>query len=144
MKKNFVLIMILVFLPIIGCNKNQEQNKNELSASKDSLQTKIDSINSPIITFIELGSVSCIPCKQMQPIMKSLEKKYGSQLKVIFYDVSKKENKEKSKEYGIQFIPTQIFLDKSGKEIHRHDGFYPEEEIDKFLQSNGLKILSEY
>ena len=142
MKKIFVLIMVLVFLPIIACNKNQEQNKNDLAANKDTLQVKTDSINTPIITFIELGSVSCIPCKQMQPIMKSLEKKYGSQLKVIFYDVSKKENKEKSKEYGIQFIPTQIFLDRNGKEIHRHDGFYPEEEIDKFLQSNGLKILN--
>lgn len=142
MKKIFVLIMIIVFLPIIGCNKNQEESKTGLAANKDSTQVKTDSLNSPIITFIELGSVSCIPCKQMQPIMISLEKKYGSQLKVIFYDVSKKENKEKSNEYEIQFIPTQIFLNQNGKEIHRHDGFYPEEEIDKFLQSNGLKILS--
>ena len=142
MKKIFVLIMIIVFLPIIGCNKNQEESKTDLAANKDSSQVKTDSLNAPIITFIELGSVSCIPCKQMQPIMKSLEKKYGSQLKVIFYDVSKKENKNKSNEYGIQFIPTQIFLNQNGKEIHRHDGFYPEEEIDKFLQSNGLKILS--
>lgn len=92
------------------------------------------------ITFIELGSNSCIPCKKMQPIMKSLEKKYGSQLKVIFYDVWKKEHKDKSDKYGIKLIPTQIFQDENGKEIHRHEGYYPEKEIDKFLQSKGLKI----
>ncbi|MGE5480346.1 MAG: thioredoxin family protein [Chloroflexota bacterium] len=94
------------------------------------------------ITFIELGSNSCVPCKKMQPVMKSVEKKYGAQLKVVFYDVWKKEYKHKSKEYNVRLIPTQVFLDERGKEIHRHEGFYPESEIDKFLQSKGLKAKS--
>ena len=92
------------------------------------------------ITFIELGSVSCIPCRKMQPIMKSLEKKYGEQLEVIFYDVWKPEYKDKAQKYGIKLIPTQIFMDALGKEIHRHEGYYPEAEIDKFLKSKGLKL----
>lgn len=78
----------------------------------------------------------------MQPVMKSVEKKYGAQLKVVFYDVWKKEYKHKSKEYNVRLIPTQVFLDERGKEIHRHEGFYPESEIDKFLQSKGLKAKS--
>ncbi|MBI5326426.1 MAG: thioredoxin family protein [Ignavibacteriae bacterium] len=92
----------------------------------------------PKVTFIELGSVSCIPCKKMQPIMESLEKKYGEQLKIIFYDVWKSEHKDKAKKYGIRLIPTQVFLDENGKEIHRHEGYYPEEKIEEFLQSKGL------
>ncbi|HQK72015.1 MAG TPA: hypothetical protein PL101_12990, partial [Bacteroidales bacterium] len=36
------------------------------------------------VTFIELGSVRCIPCQQMQPIMKSIQEKYGDQVKVVF------------------------------------------------------------
>jgi len=95
----------------------------------------------PKITFIELGSVNCIPCKKMQPIMKSLEKKYGEQLKVIFIDVWKNENKGQSEKYGVKLIPTQIFQDENGNEIHRHEGYYPEKDIDKFLQSKGLKII---
>ncbi len=90
------------------------------------------------VTFIELGSDKCIPCKKMQPILKSLEKKYGSQLKVIFYDVWKKEHKDKSEKYGIKLIPTQIFLDENNKEIHRHEGYYPQKDIEKFLKSKGL------
>jgi thioredoxin 1 len=96
----------------------------------------------PKITFIELGSVNCVPCKKMQPIMKSLEQKYGEQLKIIFYDIWKKEHKDKAEKYGVKLIPTQIFQDENGKEIHRHVGFYPESEIDKFLQSKGLKLKS--
>jgi thioredoxin 1 len=92
----------------------------------------------PKITFIELGSVNCIPCKKMQPIMKSLEKKYGEQLKVIFHDVNK--DKSKVDEFKIKLIPTQIFLDENGKEISRHEGFYPEVEIEKLLKGRGLTV----
>ena len=95
----------------------------------------------PKITFVELGSVNCIPCKKMQPIMKSVEKKYGGQIKVIFYDVWQPDQKKYAQQYGIKLIPTQVFLDEKGKEIFRHEGFYPEEEIDKLLKSKGLKIL---
>ena len=93
----------------------------------------------PKVTFIELGSVNCIPCKQMQHVMKSIEEKYGEQVKVIFYDVWKADQKQYAQKYGIRLIPTQVFLDKEGKEFHRHEGFYPESEIEKLLQAQGLK-----
>jgi len=91
------------------------------------------------VTFVELGSVNCIPCKKMQPVMKSISKKYGNQINVVFYDVWKDDQKQFAQKYGIKLIPTQVFLDENGKEFHRHEGFYPEEEIDKILQGKGLK-----
>lgn len=98
-----------------------------------------DKESKPKVTFVELGSVNCIPCKQMQPIMKSVEEKYGEQIKVIFYDVWKSDQKKYAQQYGIKLIPTQVFLDEKGKEFFRHEGFYPESEIDKLLQGKGLK-----
>jgi thioredoxin 1 len=118
MKKYFVLL----FVVILSIN---------ISAQNDKVKPKV--------TFVELGSVNCIPCKQMQPIMKSIEEKYGEQVKVIFYDVWNEDQKKYSKQYGIKLIPTQVFLDANGKEFHRHEGFYPETEIDKILQGKGLK-----
>mgnify|MGYP001308136144 CR=1 FL=1 len=96
-------------------------------------------ITKPIVTFVELGSVNCIPCKAMQPVMKAVEEKYGAQIKVLFYDVWKKEQAHYAQQYGIRLIPTQVFLDANGKELMRHEGFFPEKEIDVFLQSKGLK-----
>lgn len=93
------------------------------------------------IIFVELGSVKCIPCKKMQPVMKAIEKKYGDQIKVIFYDVWTDEGRPYAKTYDIRLIPTQVFLNREGSEILRHEGFFPEEEIDKFLQSQGLKPM---
>jgi thioredoxin 1 len=92
----------------------------------------------PKVTFVELGSVNCVPCKMMQPVMKAIEKKYGEQVKVVFYDVWRQEQKHYAQVYKIKLIPTQVFLDENGKEFHRHEGFYPEVEIDKLFQGKGL------
>ena len=96
----------------------------------------------PKVTFVELGSVNCIPCKQMQPVMKAIEAKYGEQVKVIFYDVWTKEQRPYAEKYGIKLIPTQVFLDEKGKEFFRHEGFYPEKEIDKLLQGKGINPIN--
>lgn len=92
----------------------------------------------PKITFVELGSVNCIPCKKMQPVMKAIEKKYGEKVKVIFYDVWTEEQQPFAKQYGIRLIPTQVFLDENGKEFFRHEGFFPEDEIHKIFKQRGL------
>jgi len=102
----------------------------------------VNQVNTAKVTFVELGSVNCIPCKQMQPVMKAIEEKYGDQVKVIFYDVWKEDQKKYATQYGIKLIPTQVFLDVKGKEFHRHEGFYPEAEIDKILQGKGLKEIT--
>ncbi len=75
----------------------------------------------------------------MQPIMKSIEKKYSGQVKVIFYDFWTQEQRKFAETYKINLIPTQVFLDANRKEFHRHEGFYPEAEINKILQGKGLK-----
>ena len=90
-------------------------------------------------TFIELGSVRCKPCQQMQPVIKAIEEKYSTQVKVVFYDVWTPEGKEKSKNFDFNEIPTQLFLDSEGKEYYRHTGFFSEEEVLKVLKQKGVK-----
>lgn len=91
------------------------------------------------VTFVELGSVRCIPCQKMQPVMKSIEEKYGDQVKVVFHDVWTPEGKPFGTKFGIESIPTQVFLDENGKEFSRHVGFFPEEELVKVLKQKGVK-----
>jgi thioredoxin 1 len=94
----------------------------------------------PLVTFIELGSVNCIPCKAMQPVMTDIETSYGGRVKVDFYDVWTKEGEPYGRQYGIRVIPTQVFLDKDGKEFYRHEGFFPASDIKKLLAEQGLKL----
>ena len=108
--------------------------------SKTSPSMKPTPNQKPLVTFVELGSVKCVPCRQMQPVMKAIEEKYGTQVKVVFHDVWTDTGREDAEPYHIRLIPTQVFLDAEGREFFRHEGFYPEEEIHKLLQKRGLKI----
>ena len=134
MKRYLVHIVLMTLLLVVSCDA---QNVEQKSEQKSNIRA-IANTNAKV-TFVELGSVNCIPCKQMQPVMKSIEEKYGSQVNVIFYDVWKPDQKKYATQYGIKLIPTQIFLDENGKEFHRHEGFYPEKEIDKVLKAHGVK-----
>ncbi len=125
------LILLLLPFMLITCGS---EKKVQINSTAEKPGTKA------MITFVELGSVNCIPCRQMQPIMKSIEEKYRGQVKVVFHDVWK--DKDAGKKYGIQLIPTQVFLDESGKEFFRHEGFYPEEDIIKLFETKGIKPLS--
>lgn len=92
------------------------------------------------VTFIELGSVTCIPCRAMQPVMRDLEKKFGDQIRIVFYDIIQDEAPGKT--YNVRVMPTQIFLDRDGNEFHRHEGFYPLNSIESLLLARGLKALN--
>ena len=133
MKTKLTILLFMSLAVMIGCNSDAK----EKSAKKDSTTQKSSSNSKPKVTFMELGSVNCIPCKAMQPVMKALGEEFGEQIKIIFYDVWK--DNAPARQYGIRVIPTQVFLDESGKEFHRHEGFYPKEEIEKLLLERKLK-----
>jgi thioredoxin 1 len=133
--KNLIMISLLTFA--FACS-GQDTDTAKVDVNQKLNTDKSDTLK-PMITFVELGSVKCIPCRKMQPVMKAIEDKYDDQIKVIFYDVWISDQRKYAEEYDIRLIPTQVFLDKDGKEIFRHEGFFPEAEIDKFLQKQGLK-----
>ena len=109
-----------------------------IQACRAETKTKEKPKPKPEITFVELGSESCIPCKLMKPVMAEVEKEYGSKIAVIFHDVNK--DRQKASQYKIRVIPTQVFLDKKGKEFYRHEGFFPKEEIVKLVDKKlGIK-----
>jgi thioredoxin 1 len=92
----------------------------------------------PLVTFLELGAETCVPCKMMKPVMKDIQDEYKDKIDVIFHDITK--DREIAKKYNVRVMPTQIFLDKDGKEFHRHEGFYPKDEIIKIVDQHlGIK-----
>ncbi|MDD2304705.1 MAG: thioredoxin family protein [Prolixibacteraceae bacterium] len=132
--RQLILVIVLAGTLATGNAQNTtQQEKQNPAAEQQTNEAKYK------VTFIELGSVRCIPCQKMQPVMKSIEKKYGKQVKVVFYDVWTTEGKPVAAQYCIESIPTQVFLDKNGKEFSRHTGYFPEEELVKVLKQKGVK-----
>ncbi|GAB1467893.1 hypothetical protein MASR2M64_05840 [Candidatus Cloacimonadota bacterium] len=118
MKKYIVLAVILLCALLVSAQK---------APGKPKAKPK------PLVTFVELGSENCVPCKMMKPVMKEIEDIYGEKVEVIFYDVGQSKHKAMGDKYKLRVIPTQVFLDKDGKEFHRHEGFYPKDEIVKLI-----------
>ena len=122
------LFLLLLFLTA-GCSKSEAADQTDGSDTSDPVK----------VTFIELGSVDCIPCKMMRPVMDKLEENFPNDVEVLFYDVWTEKDADKAQEYGIRVIPTQVFLDENGEEYHRHEGFYPYEEVVKVLKQKGVE-----
>ena len=129
-RQSGVIALAILTILFVGCNPKPKQDSGK--------ETTMQEGNAIKVTFIELGSVNCIPCKQMRPVMDSIEKKYGKQVKVVFHDVWTEAGAPYGQKYSIESIPTQIFLDANGKEYFRHAGFFPEEDVVTVLGMKGV------
>ncbi|MDD4559111.1 MAG: thioredoxin family protein, partial [bacterium] len=87
---------------------------------------------------VDLGATKCVPCKMMAPVLEELRTEYKGQLIVEFIDVW--ENSSAGEKYGINSIPTQIFFDETGKEVFRHVGFFPKEDILSTFKAHGINL----
>ena len=83
------------------------------------------------VTLVDLGAKTCIPCKLMAPILAELQEEYKGRAEVVFIDV--REDPRQGERFKIRSIPTQIFYDRQGKEVHRHSGFLSKKEIKGWL-----------
>jgi len=86
--------------------------------------------------FVEVGAEKCVPCKMMQPVLDELRADYAGRVSVEFADVWK--NPELGRTYDVRSIPTQVIYDRAGKEVFRHLGFWPKEDIDAKLRELGI------
>jgi thioredoxin 1 len=124
-KNNIVIkitIPVLLLCAVIGIWALKNSKKDLDSAgSKNSdfalhITEKIDleklkSYGLPII--IDFGADSCIPCKEMAPVLKGLNEELQGKAIIKFVDVWKYEKLAEG--YPISLIPTQIFIDANGK-----------------------------
>jgi len=138
------IILPLALVTAMGCGNDSSTNNTQAAPKKGAapeitIEKKSEKKISLKVTFVEIGSVNCIPCKMMQPVMKEVESKYGSQVKVVFYDVWTAEGRPYGQQFGIRVIPTQVFLDASGKEYFRHEGFFPFEQLEQVLKKGGVE-----
>lgn len=90
-----------------------------------------------MVTMVDIGAKACIPCKMMIPIIESLSEEYEGRAGIVFIDVWK--NPNETEKFGIRVIPTQIFYDKDGNEVMRHEGYISKEDIVAVLTKLGVR-----
>ena len=80
-------------------------------------------LKSAIPVIVDFWAPWCNPCKIVAPILDKLAREYAGKLTVA--KVNTDENPEWMMKYGIQGIPTMLFV-VDGKIVHRQVGAVPE------------------
>jgi thioredoxin 1 len=80
-------------------------------------------LNSNVPVIVDFWAPWCGPCKMIAPVLEKIAKEKAG--KVIVAKVNTDENPEWAMKYGVQGIPTMLFVS-SGKIVHRQVGAIPE------------------
>jgi thioredoxin 1 len=103
-------------------SNTEDEFKNALASGK------------PVL--VDFGANSCVPCRQLRPILKEVSKEYPGKAEILVIDVYKYQTL--AKEYKIMLIPTLVFFDSKGKEAFRHMGVLDKEKIVAKLKEIGM------
>ncbi len=81
---------------------------------------------------IEFARPACPVCRAMEKILLDIKARYRDRLEIHFAYIEPDEYL--FKKFGITIVPTQVFLDAAGREVYRHEGLFPEEELTRKLR----------
>jgi len=91
-------------------------------------------LKSEVPVIVDFWAPWCGPCKMVAPILDKIAKEYDG--KMLVAKVNTDENQEYAGRYGVQGIPTMLFI-AGGNVVHRQVGAVPEnvlrDTIDQFL-----------
>ena len=97
--------------------------------NKDNFQAEVLDSTLPVI--VEFYSDSCIPCKQLAPILGDIEDDYEEQLKVLKVNVNF--DAELAEQYSVMASPTILFF-KGGEEVNRIRGLAKKPQLEEAVK----------
>ena len=121
MNKKTKIIIVCVLLILIGVvyalkqtQTSDIESKREEPAETVTEQDIAKNENTQALPrLVDLGADECIPCKMMAPVLEELKEEYGDKLDI--YKVNTEEQRDLSAVFGIQSIPSLLFVPKDGQ-----------------------------
>ena len=131
-KKKLIKIIIPVFIVIVIAGiwvfKNIDSGSADLVSpnNNEDFVLETESVDLEVLTayglplIIDFGSDSCIPCKEMAPVLQTMNAEMQGKAIIKFVDVWK--HAEAADGFPIQVIPTQVLINADGTPYVPSDG----------------------
>ncbi|MDI6716462.1 MAG: thioredoxin fold domain-containing protein [Actinomycetota bacterium] len=136
--KKAIILVVVVFItaviiyPKITSNQGEIRKNLNLSPGERALENALKSGKPTMILF---HSNSCVLCKQMLSIVAKVKPLFAKRANFVDISVEDKSEVRLISKFGIEKIPTSVFLDRSGKLIAKNIGVVKKEQLIKLLNS---------
>lgn len=144
--RTWLAIMVPVALmAIVGLIITSGTDKESHNLQSDDQATEVSFITGSEIpellandrySMIEFGGRSCIPCKQMQPILAELIAAHGTVIDIV--NVYLDDDFTPADTFDVYLLPTQVIFDKNGEELSRHMGIWLRVEVEEEYRRLGI------
>ncbi len=130
MKKNIIIVLLVLIIPILGYMFLSSSSNND-SMSVDAKTSK------PQI--IKFTSAMCLDCQTMNKIMKEIYPMYKDKISLTEIQVqdNKPSTQEWIKKYNVTLVPTIILMNSNGEQVRRIEGAVDKAVFEGYLK--GLK-----
>lgn len=150
-----VLSLMTVMMTSCGGNKSKSEDTAGLAETTDMVEAVLhdsskvkagdkatetgevviytDLVSNGLPTIVDFTATWCPPCRMMKPIFHKLAGEYGKKFNFVAIDID--ERPDLAQKYGIQAVPTFVFLNEEGVEGNRINGAVSEEEFRQELDN---------
>ena len=121
---------LLCALPLLlaGC-ESKPTTGSIVTANQDNFRTVVIASKQPVL--VEFWSLSCEPCKQLEPHLEALARNHHELLVV---KVNAEQNQLLAEDLGVQLLPT-MFVYQDGEIKRRKIGFDKPEELPELISA---------
>ncbi len=122
-KLNFLLILAIFALPIVAYTMFKQPANNGAISIAATGQPTVMKFTSPL----------CMECKELDKLMRVVLPKYKNKIDFHKINVNSSSAQTHVKKYGVNVVPTLVFVDKNGRVVRKIEGCPQQKRLEKEL-----------
>lgn len=115
----FILALAFMFSAGIQASMSQPYDRITSRSVPDPSAVLQGKQDRPVL--VNVGVEACPPCQLMAESLLDLQQEYAKLFDTHYYDVHRHKNAAQT--FGIRMVPTQVYYDREGQELFRHEGY---------------------